>query len=256
MMFAAAPQISLPTQSIFKIGGFNITNSMSSGILAIILLFWLFIYTVRRLKAGRHTRLSTAVLWCFEGLFNTSEEILGSRELALKLAPLALAMFFFIIINNWLEILPIFGPLSWHGVTLFRGMGADMNFTFALAIITVVTAQLWALKQLGLKGSLSRYGGNPFKDPMHSFIGFLEFIAEFSRFIALSMRLFGNIFGGEVLLLVIGYISGFAAPVVLPIFLVLELFVGAIQAYIFFMLTVVFISLGSAPHDEVPATVS
>lgn len=257
MLATAQPTISLTAQPIFHVFGFGVTNSMLLGLIGVAVLFGLFSYTVDRLNAGRHTRLSMAVLWCFEALLNTSEEILGSRQLARKMAPLAITMFFFIIINNWLEILPIVGPFSWHGVPLFRGMAADLNFTFALAIITVVTAQAWAIKQRGFRGSLARYVGNPFKDPLHSFIGFLEFIAELSRFIALSMRLFGNIFGGEVLLLVVGFIAAWAAPVALPVFMGLELFVGAIQAYIFFMLTIVFISLGSKEEGlEAAATVA
>ena len=91
---------------------------------------------------------------------------------------------------------------------------------------------------------------------MHAFSGFLELIAEFSRLIALAMRLFGNIFGGEVLLLVMAYISGLAAPVALVPFLLIELFVGAIQAYVFFMLTVVFVALGANHgHDDSPSEV-
>ena len=245
-----SPNVTLVAEPIFHLGPFTVTNSMVLGTVGVVLLFWLFIYTCRHIASGRYTRLSVAMLWGFETLLNTTEEILGDRKLARKMAPLAITMFFVILINNWLDILPILGPITWNNQPLFRGLAADLNFTAALAIITMVTAQLWAIKMHGFMGNLRRYFVNPFGDPMGAFEGALEIIAEFSRLIALSMRLFGNIFGGEVLLLVIGFITSWAAPLALPVFMLLELFVGAIQAYVFFMLTVVFISLGQATHGD------
>ncbi len=243
-----SPNVTLVAEPIFHLGPFTVTNSMILGTVGVALLFWLFIYTCRHITSGRYTKLSVAILWGFETLLNTTGEILGDRKLARKLAPLAITMFFVIIVNNWLEILPILGTITWNNQPLFRGLAADLNFTAALAIITMVTAQAWAIKKHGFFGNLGRYFVNPINDPMGAFEGALEIIAEFSRLIALSMRLFGNIFGGEVLLLVIGFITSWAAPVALPVFMLLELFVGAIQAYVFFMLTVVFISLGQATH--------
>jgi F-type H+-transporting ATPase subunit a len=133
---------------------------------------------------------------------------------------------------------------------LLRGVAADLNTTLALAIISMTTAQVWAIKRRGFFGNLGRYFGNPFKDPLHAFEGFLEVIAEFSRTAALSLRIFGNVFGGEVLLGVIGYLTSYASPVALPVFYCLELFVGAVQAYVFFMLTIAFISLGLPNPEE------
>jgi F-type H+-transporting ATPase subunit a len=111
-------------------------------------------------------------------------------------------------------------------------------------------AQAWAIKRRGFFGNLGRYFHNPFKDPLHAFEGMLEIVAEFSRTLALSLRMFGNVFGGEVLLIVIAFLLSFAAPIALPLFYVLELFVGAVQAYVFFMLTVAFISLGIPSADD------
>ena len=253
LLASASPTVSLPSQTLVTVFGVPIHSSMILGTVGIAILFYLMFYTRNRVLSGQHTKLSIAMLWGYEMLVNTTEEVLGNgdKALARKIAPLGVTLFFLIIIDNWLELLPIVGPITYHGEGLFRGMAADLNFTFALAIITMVTAQIWAIKNLGFFGNLGRYFGNPFKDPLHVFIGFLELIAEFSRLIALSMRLFGNIFGGEVLLAVIAYISGYASPLALPIFLALELFVGAIQAYIFFMLTVAFISIGVNAKDHV-----
>jgi F-type H+-transporting ATPase subunit a len=235
---------------LFEVGPLVVRNSTLLGVVATVVLLVVFGYACRRIARRQYSRLSVAVLWVFELLLNTVEEVAGSRERARRIAPLAITMFFFIMINNWLGVLPFVGPLTWNGQPLFRGLAADLNFTLALAIITMVTAQIWAIRTHGFGGNLGRYFANPFTNPGHAFEGMLELVAEFSRLIALAMRLFGNIFGGEVLLVVMGFISAWAAPLALPPFMLLELFVGAVQAYVFFMLTVVFVSLGSMPHES------
>ncbi len=244
------PEVSVGAQTIFSIGPVNLNNSQLLGIVGWAVTFWLFFRTVRNIRRKHYDYISLAVLWAYEYLLDTATEVLGSRQMALKLAPLAIAMFFFICVNNWLEVLPILGTVTYDGQPLFRGLAADLNFTFALATITFVTAHVWAIRKRGFFGNLGRYFANPFKNPLHAFEGFLELIAEFSRFIALSMRLFGNIFGGEVLLAVMGFITSYASPITLPPFILFELFIGLIQAYIFFMLTCVFVSLGTVSHDE------
>ncbi|HJP81552.1 MAG TPA: F0F1 ATP synthase subunit A, partial [Candidatus Saccharimonadales bacterium] len=125
---------------------------------------------------------------------------------------------------------------------------ADLNTTFGLAIIFLVTAQIYAVKVHGFFGNAGRYLRNPFKDPAGAFEGILEIIAEFSRTVALSLRLFGNVFAGEVLLVMVAFLTHYFAVVALPPFYIFELFIGGIQAYIFFMLTTVFISLGTMTH--------
>jgi F-type H+-transporting ATPase subunit a len=241
---SAGPHVSIVAEHMFSIGPLNVTNSMLLGVIGSAITYWTLIYTVRRIKARKYNRFSVAILWVYEYLLDTCVEVMGSRELALKLAPLAITMFFFIWINNWMELLPFVGTVTFNGLPLFRGLAADLNFTAALAVITMVTAQIWAIKYHGFFGNLGRYFVNPFKEPIHSFEGILELVAEFSRLIALALRLFGNIFGGEVLLAVMGFITIYASPLTLPPFMLLELFIGLVQAYVFFMLTCVFVSLG------------
>jgi F-type H+-transporting ATPase subunit a len=248
---ATSPHISLVAEPIFHIGPFPITNSTLLGLVGLIIMLSLLFSTVGRIKAGKHNRLSIAVLALFELLFTTIVEAIGDREKAKRLAPLAVTIFLFVLINNWLGVFPFVGPITVGHDPLFRGLAADLNFTAALAIIAMTTAQIWAVRQLGFFGNLGRYFGNPFKDPMHVFEGFLELIAEISRLIALAMRLFGNVFGGEVLLIIMGFLTGVVSPIALPPFMLLELFVGAIQAYVFFLLTVIFVSLGvNHGHDD------
>jgi F-type H+-transporting ATPase subunit a len=253
-LFASGLNISIAPETLFHIGPVIITNAQMLGILGTAILLAI-LFSVRNsiLKGGRG-RFMHLIMWLFESLYDTTVEVIGNKKVAQKVLPLAATLMLFFMFNNWLGLLPVVGSITYHTaegtVPLFRGVAADMNTTFALAIISMVTAQLWAIKRRGVRGNLHRYFVNPFKDPMHAFEGILEFVAEFSRTGALGMRIFGNVFGGEVLLGVIGYLTAYASPLALPIFYCLELFVGAVQAYVFFMLTIAFISLGLPEAED------
>ena len=248
---AVGPHISIAPEILFQIGPFPITNTQILGSVGTLIVLVGLLYVAASIKRGGRGRFMHAIMWLFESLYDTTVEVIGDKSVAKKVIPLAVTLMLFFMVNNWLGLLPIVGSITYgkEHVPLLRGAAADMNTTFALAIISMSTAQIWAMKKLGFFGNLHRYFGNPFKDPLHCFEGFLEFIAEFSRTAALSMRIFGNVFGGEVLLGVIGYLTSYASPLALPVFYCLELFVGAVQAYVFFMLTIAFISLG-LPSQE------
>jgi F-type H+-transporting ATPase subunit a len=250
---STGPQVSVAPELLFKLGPVPITNSVLLGLIGYTTVLAIFFITTILIKRGSRSLFMYGVVWVYEMLFTACENVLGDREKAKKLAPLAITMFIAILVNNWLGLLPIVGPITYNGVPLLRGFAADLNSTFALAIITMVAAQVWAAKKHGFLGNIRRYVHNPLKDPLKFFEGFLEIIAEFSRLVALSMRLFGNVLGGEVLLMVLSYLSSYGAPLILPAFMALELFVGAVQAYVFFMLTIVFVSLGIADHDHEPS---
>lgn len=247
-----APHVSLPAEEVFSIGNFPVTNSLITGVLVTSLMLWMMFYVAGRVKRNDKNRFVSLIQWIFEGLYGTVEAAMPTKELARKLAPLTITMFFFILINYWVGIIPLVGPVTGgeEGVPIFRSLLADLNTTFALAIITIVMAQVYAVGYHGVFGNLGRYFRNPFKDLAGAFEGILELIAEFSRLVGLSLRLFGNVFAGEVLLMMIAYLTVYVSPLALPPFYLFELFIGAIQAYIFFMLTTVFISLGLASHGH------
>lgn len=256
--FAQVPTISIAPEKIFDLGPLAITNTYITGLIGTLILLAIGFATVRKLRGGTAGRGSHAFLWMFESLYDTTNEVIGDKSIARKVLPYAVTLMFFFLINNWLGILPGVGSISYGETHIFRGVAADMNTTFALSIMSILIAQAWAIKRRGFFGNLGRYFINPLKDPLHSFEGMLEIVAEFSRTLALSLRIFGNVFGGEVLLLVIAYLLGYFSPLALPLFYVLELFVGAVQAYVFFMLTIAFISLAipeaNDPHGA-PETV-
>jgi F-type H+-transporting ATPase subunit a len=246
------PHISIAPETLFHFGPLAITNSQILGMFGTLLLLWIMFATVRAIRSGSRSRFMHAVMWLFESLYDTTVEVIGDKKVVRKVIPLAVTIMLFFMINNWLGLLPIVGPVTYgeEGAPLLRGVAADLNTTLAIAVVSIITAQLWAIKKRGFFGNAKRYLVNPLKDPLHSAIGLLEIIAEFSRTAALALRIFGNVFGGEVLLVVIAFLTGYVAFLALPVFYMLELFVGAVQAYVFFMLTIAFISLGMPSADE------
>lgn len=251
---ATGLHISQKPDVVFTVAGFGVTNSHMLGVLGLAVLIWLLIWTAQVARGKAKPNFATRLItWAFEGLLRTVEGIIPDKKWARRVAPLSITLFFFVVAQYWLGLLPIVGPVTIgeEHTPLFRGGVADLNMTFALAIITIVAAQVYAIKHLGFRGNLGRYFISPFKNPIMTFVGLLELIAELSRLLGLSFRLFGNVLAGEILLIIIGYLSGLLAPLTLQPFYIFELFIGGIQAYIFFMLTTVFISLGlSHEHDD------
>ena len=243
----------MKVDEVFNVAGVSITNSHLMGFLGLIVLVWAMFRTrAAVLGKKKHNFITRLIQWTFDGLYNTVCQVIPDQKWARKVAPLCITLFFFIVAQYWLGLLPIVGPITIgeHHTPLFRGGVADLNMTFGLAIVTIVAAQVYAFKYLGFKGNLGRYFVNPLRDPIMSFVGILELVAEFSRMLGLSFRLFGNVLAGEILLAIIAYMTKFLSPVALQPFYFFELFIGGIQAYIFFMLSTVFISLGLAHHDS------
>jgi F-type H+-transporting ATPase subunit a len=240
--------ISLAAETLFSVGSFHVTNALFMGGLGLLVFLGIFIYVAQMIKRGRYNRFVGLVQWAFEGMLGAIDSVIPDKVLARKIAPLALTIFFFVLISYWISIIPGVGSITYNGAPLFRSLAADLNFTFAIAILVMVMVQVYAIARHGFFGNARRYLRNPFKDPIGSFEGFLELIGEVSRGSALSLRLFGNAFAGEILLLIIAALTSFMATVTLPFFMAFELFIGFIQAYVFYVLTLIFTALAVDIH--------
>lgn len=137
----------------------------------------------------------------------------------------------------------------------FRSVNTDLMSPLSLAIVSAIFVEFWGISTLGFFAYGSRFfnvrrlsRGNPM-GILDFFVGVLEFIAEVARLISFTFRLFGNMLAGEILLLVMTFLLPFAF-VLVGVFYGLEIFVGAIQAFVFGMLTLVFGVLAVAEHDE------
>jgi F-type H+-transporting ATPase subunit a len=231
-----------PAEVIFDLFGVPVTNSIFTAwcVIALLVLFAFFsTRNMRMVPSGLQNFWELVVeLW-----IGVVEQSMGRR--GRRFIPLIATAFLFILFSNWIGILPVVGTVTikdphGHDVPVFRSANSDLNVTAAMAVIVILIAEFLELRSLGLLGYLKGFFiPNP-----------LRWLEIFTRALSLSLRLFGNIFAGEVL---VATMIG-VAPIALFAFLGLELFVGLIQALIFSMLTLVFFTIATAhehaQHDE------
>lgn len=244
------PRIEIAAEKLFSLLGFPVTNTLIMTWVVMVILIGAA-YAVSRRMSLVPGRLQNIIEMIFESFINLVESLVGSRRQAEQYAPLITTIFLFILLSNWLGIFPGIGSIGVveqrHGervlVPLFRSAASDLNVTLALGTIAVVVINATGVAVLGARTHLSKFFS--FKGPIEFFVGILEFVSEFARIVSFSFRLFGNILAGEVLIMVISFLAPWGAP--LP-FMMLELFVGFMQALVFAMLMTVFVSIAVAHH--------
>lgn len=243
--------ISLAAERIFTIFGVPITNTLLMSWVVMAILILTSVLSTRKLKLiprGLQNFLESII----ELILDFITQITGDRKQAEKFFPLVTTIFIFILLSNWLGLVPGVGTIGFFEVAhtekggylfipLFRSTNSDLNMTLALAIVSVIATQIFGIITIGFFKHIGKYIS--FKNLGLAFAGILEAIAEVVKILSFSFRLFGNIFAGEVLLVVTAFLLPFIAP--LP-FMFLELFVGFIQALIFAMLTLVFLKIATS----------
>jgi F-type H+-transporting ATPase subunit a len=226
-----------PAEVLFTIFGLPVTNSIFTAWVVIAILVLFAYFSTRHMKtipSGAQNLWELIVeLWV-----GVSEQTMGRRR-GRRFMPLVATAFLFILFSNWFGTLPIgyFTIRNAEGdtVPIFRSADSDLNVTAAMAIMMILIAEGFELYSLGPLGYLK---GLFIPNPM-------RWLEIFTRPLSLSFRLFGNIFAGEVLLATMLSV----APYVMFIFIGLELFVGLIQALIFSMLSLVFLSIATVHLD-------
>ncbi|MDD4318744.1 MAG: F0F1 ATP synthase subunit A [Candidatus Peribacteraceae bacterium] len=250
---AAIEAPTLASETIAHLGSFEIRNTLIMAWLAMLVLFGVGFATRRTGYKDVPGRFQALMEMIVEGFFNFWDSIVGDRAQTRRFFPLVTTIFIFLAVANWMGIFPGVGSITVEGMhnghlipmPIFRSMNADVNMTLAVALISVVMTQVFGIAALGILPYAGKFFVAPWRDPIGSFIGILELIAEFAKVISFTFRLFGNIFAGEVLLVVISFLMPYAAPI--P-FLGLEIFVGFIQALVFSLLTLVFVKMATAAH--------
>jgi F-type H+-transporting ATPase subunit a len=260
----------LYAEQIAHIGNLAITNSSLTSLLALVIITILSVSIGRKIKQVP-TGIQNALEMIIEGFLGIFDSVTGSRERSLKFAPVILSLFFFVLINNWMGLLPGVGSIGQivasGGQKVFvpylRGGTADLNTTLALATFGVVLSHILGVIATGWWKYLNKFiniqaildiPGKIIKDPMiifvnpiRFFVGLIEIVSELAKIVSLSFRLFGNIFAGEVLMASMSAILAFGIPI--P-FMFLEIFVGLIQALIFAMLVLTYITISTTPEEE------
>jgi len=250
----------LQPEILFHIAGFPITNTIINAWLAIVIFLVLgfFIKKNARLKPGK---LQNAAEFFLELLLGYFDQVTGDRKRTIRFLPLVGSIFFFILLSNWLGLMPGTGSITVGHNFLFRPANTDLNLTVAMALIAVISSHVYGLITVGVFTHINKFiqigifVKSLKKGPVAIFtaiielgVGALEIISEFAKVLSLSLRLFGNVFAGEVLITVISSLVAFLIPT--P-FMMLELLVGIIQAAVFAMLTLVYMTvMTEQPHEE------
>jgi F-type H+-transporting ATPase subunit a len=270
-MAVPKPHVELPSEGLFEVAGFPITNTLIASWLSIVVLAIVFYVCTRKMKLipGRLQNLAEMAV---EALLSFVKSAAGEKQARL-LFPAVATIFIYVITNAYLALLPFFGTIVVVGqegtaVPLFRSANTDINVPLSIAVMAFVFVEFWGMKSLGTFrylgeffnfGQIGRGVKELFRGKIRSaisniafgfinlFVGLLEVFSHLIRIISFTFRLFGNMTAGEILLLV----SAFLIPFVFTIpFYGLELLIGFIQALIFAGLTLVFGIIAVAPMRE------
>ncbi len=252
MATEASPSVHIAPSGLFEIHGYTITNSIFFGWICALLLIIVLVITARRATLKPKGGFTQIVEVGSDFITGVLEGSFGDREKAVAYAPYFVTIFFFIAFSNLLGLLPGVGEaLTYNGAPVFRAFTADINATLATAIISMALVQYLAIRESGPLGHLRHYFAGKLWNPLTYLIGFYEIFNELIRVFSLALRLFLNIAIGEIIIAVFSYLGKFAAPITAFPFLLLEIGVCLLQAYIFVMLSVTYLSLAiSHGHDE------
>lgn len=245
---ASEISIHLAPVALFHIGSVAVTNTLLTTLLVSLGLIFFAYFAGRslKLKPGRfQSVLELAITFPYTFV----KETLENDTVTERIYPLILTIFFLVLGVNWFGLLPITEGIGVRGaaeVTPYLFSSAtDLNFTLALAVIAFIAIEFFGIATLGTLKYARKFIS--FKSPLAFGVGLIELVSELVRLISFSFRLFGNIFAGKVLILVLAAFVPYFLPV--P-FLAFETFVGFIQAAIFALLTLFFTKIAIEMHEQ------
>ena len=254
-------------EPIYHIGEFPITNAMVNGWIAVAF-FVVLAFIIRKRHSLIPKGFQNFVEAVIEFMLAEVQKVTGDMKRARQFFPIVATIFLFILFSNWLGLIPGTGSIGvWemhHGelalIPLLRPAASDLNLTLGIALFAVLASHVIGLKAVGITNHVSKFVNirgilrSLKKGPVAIFValiefgvGLLEIISEFAKVLSLSLRLFGNIFAGEVLLTVMLGIFAYFLPI--P-FMFLELLVGVIQATVFAMLTLAYLVVATEEHGH------
>ena len=236
-------------------------DSVISSLLAVVATIGVGFWVRSKLKDGEPGRVQAVFEWGYDQLRALIRTNVADD--ALFIIPLALTLFLYILIANWIELLPL------AVFPILHGANADLNQTLAMALIVIAAVQWYSVRVLGWRGYFRRFT-KPFEMPLAFRIAFMPFnvLEEIVKPVTLSLRLFGNIFAGAVMITLIAGFGNLALPlagtvggailgtILLAIWKAFDvIFIGFIQAFIFMLLTVIYFGMAreGLEHEHQPA---
>lgn len=265
----------LAAEPIFYVSSFPVTNTIINStltMLGFVLFAFLVNKAVKKYSGGAPKGILNFFERILELLYQYFDTVTQSRKKTIQFLPLVGTLFLFILVSNWIGLLPGIGSIGRYLlheghvelIPLFRPANTDLNMTVAMAIIAVAVSHFLGIAFIGFFKYANKFiklgdlwhgfkSGKPINiltAVIEFFVGLLEIVSEVAKLLSLSLRLFGNVFAGEVLLTVLAGIL----PVFLPLpFMALEIIVGVVQATVFSMLTLVYLTIATTPivsHDK------
>lgn len=266
----------LAAEPIAHIGNLPITNSYVTSVLTVVG-FIIFAWLVKRGVEKHGDRSPKGLLNFFESILEVLlgyfDRVTRDRKKSLRFLPLVGSLFFFILVSNWIGLLPGIGSIGFWEVKegarefipLFRPANTDLNMTLSMAVLVVIASHVIGVVSIGFWKYTNKFikfgdiyqalrSGSATKiltALIEFVVGFIEIFSEIAKMASLSLRLFGNVFAGEVLMTVLASLIAYVVP--LP-FIALELLVGVVQAAVFSMLTLVYLTIAATEvheHDAV-----
>ena len=246
--FKYPPDFHIPTptgEELFRIGPIGYTNAHLTMALVILLLAGAAFVATRRMRE-RPAGLQNAAELLVQGLSDFVSSIGGPK--AQRYLPLFGTLFLFIVVSNWLSVVPLVGQVKFlHSPT------ADYHTNFAMAALAFFAYQTEGFRHLGLGYvkrwfNFSGFKDGPFIGAIFVLVGLIELFSEIFRMLTLTLRLWGNVFGGEIMLTVMSallFVPGLALP-----FVGLEVFIGLVQGLVFALLVLMYFVLAIESHDE------
>lgn len=241
---------------VFRVYGWPISNSFLLSFVVTLFFVALCLFANRALKKGYSGFIATMEM-IYEGLVSFLMKLGGSERQARFIFPISASIFAFVAVSNIISVIPGLSSISYDGVSVFRTPTADFNTTFGIALGMIVIINVVSFADYGFFEYFSKFF--QFKQVIQGFkhsikdglfaiinfgIGLLDIISELAKIISLSLRLFGNIYAGEVLIVVLFGALAFVAP---TLWMSMSILFGLVQAVVFSSLITVYYAQSRKP---------
>lgn len=257
--------VNIEPKGLFHIGPVMITNSVLYGWICAVLIVAFFIYIARRMTVKPKGGLIQYIEVAADFIVGTIEGAFEEKKRAQKYILYFLVLFFFLLANNLLGLIPGVGDsITYHGNDLFRPFTADFNSTLAMAVITMGLVYISSFKEVGAKKFIKHFFMGSLKNPFYWFLGIVEIFTDLTRVISLSLRLFLNISIVGIIVVVFAWLGHVIAPLVATPFYFLDLFDDMLQAFIFVLLATMYTAIvvnhesahsnDSLTEEDIPGT--
>jgi F-type H+-transporting ATPase subunit a len=241
---SSGPTVFITPETVFTFHGIAISNSMLYGWICSIVLLIGLITIARRMTIRPKGGITQIIEVGAEFITNLVTSAFEDQERGKKYVPYFVTLFFFVLFNNWFGLIPGVGEaITGHGNPLLRPFTGDFNGTLAAGVVTMIVVYASSIREAGVKEYFRHFFAGPPTNPIYLLVGILEMFTDITRVFSLSIRLFLNVTIGEIVIAVFAYLGHVVAPITAEPFTAIELFVGALQAYIFVILSVMYLAI-------------